>query len=324
MTFIWPWMLMSLIVVPLFVWVYLRMQRRYAAETGGLGGLSFVQDESGKKLGRRRHAAPIVFILGLSVLLFGFARPEVYADLPRIEGTVILAFDVSNSMIAEDLEPNRMEAAKMAAAAFVESQPATIQLGVVAFSSGGLVVQTPTYDKEEVLATIERLQPQGETSLGQGLFSSLNAAAGEPIGIDPEKLTEQLSEVDIGSYSSTVVLLLTDGENNASPDPLAIAQLAANAGVRVYPVGIGSEDGAVIEADGFQVVTRLNREMLEQIAGLTNGTVYYAKDEADLQEIYKSVDLQLTVRGDKLEVTALFAALGLLLFMVSGFITLFW
>jgi Ca-activated chloride channel family protein len=145
------------------------------------------------------------FVLGLTLLLFGLARPEMLVDLPRIEGTVILAFDVSNSMAADDLEPTRIEAAKAAARAFVENQPPTILIGVVAFSNGGLVVQQPTNDQAAVLATIDRLSPQGGTSLGQGIFTSLNAIAGEAIAIDPSALEEDIQSIDVGHYPSAVV-----------------------------------------------------------------------------------------------------------------------
>jgi Ca-activated chloride channel family protein len=120
------------------------------------------------------------------------------------------------------------------------------------------------------------------------------------------------------------VLLLTDGENTSSPDPLAVAQLAADAGVRIYPVGIGSPAGAVIELDGYQVQTQLNEPLLEAIASLTNGAYFQADDQETLNEIYDTVDLQLTIKGEKTEVTALFAGLGLLVFIIAGMLSLIW
>jgi Ca-activated chloride channel family protein len=248
----------------------------------------------------------------------------MFVDLPRVEGTVILAFDISQSMNADDLEPTRMEAAKKAATAFVENQPSTIDIGVVAFSGGGLVVQPPTDDQGAVLATIDRLTPQGGTSLGQGIFSALNGIVGEAIAVDPADLEEGDLDLDVGRYPSAVVLLLTDGENTEMPDPLQIAQLAAEAGVRIYPVGIGSEEGAILNIDGFNVVSRLDETILEEIAGLTNGSYYRAADEEALQEIYKNVDLQLTMSGEKMEVTALFAGLSMIFMLLGTGLTLWW
>lgn len=324
MSFIWPWMLSSLLLAPLFVGVYFRLVRKRQQAATGLGPLGLVQSSSGRSLGKRRHIPALFFLLGLAILLFSLARPEMYIDLPRVEGTVILAFDVSNSMKADDLEPTRMEAAKAAARTFVENQPSTILIGVVAFSNGGLVVQPPTLDQAAVLATIDRLSPQGATSLGQGIFSALNALAGEPIPIDPAALEEGAPPLDIGHYSSAVVLLLTDGEDTSSIDPLEIAQLAAEAGVRIYPVGIGSPEGAVLQIEGFNILTQLNEPALQEIASLTNGAYYQAGDEKTLQEIYKNVDLQLAISGEKMEVTAIFAGVSVLFFLVGGALSLLW
>lgn len=324
MTFIWPWMLIILLLIPFFVLSYVRLHKKRGQVATDLGPLSIVQNSSGNSLGVQRHLPPTVFIFGLTVLFFGISRPEMVVELPRFEGTVILAFDVSNSMAADDLEPTRMEAAKSAAKIFVENQPSTIQLGVVAFSNGGLVVQAPTDDQSAVLASIDRLSPQGATSLGQGIFSALNAIAGEAIPIEPDTLSEGTSQLDIGYYPSAVVLLLTDGENTSSPDPLVVAQLAADAGVRIYPVGIGSPEGTVLQIEGFNILTQLNETTLKEIANLTNGSYYHAADEETLQEIYENVDLQLTVKGEKMEVTALFSGLSLMLFLMAGALSLFW
>ena len=324
MTFIWPKLLYSLLLIPLLVWLYRRLlgQRRQTAVT--LGALGIVQNSVGQALGKRRHIPPAIFLLALILLLVGLARPEMPVSLPRVEGTMILAFDVSNSMTATDLEPTRMEAAKVAARAFVENQPSTVLVGVVAFSNGGLIIQPPTEVQADVLATIERLTPQGGTSLGQGIFTSLSAIVGEPIALEEEMLAEERPSFNIGNYGSAVIVLLTDGENTGNPDPLAVAQLAAEAGVRVYPVGIGSAEGTIVEVEGFQILTQLNEAALQEIANLTNGAYFYAKDTEALQEIYQDIDLQLTIRGEQMEVTSIFAAIGLLLLLIGGVLSMLW
>jgi Ca-activated chloride channel family protein len=266
----------------------------------------------------------MLMLLGLSLLLIGLARPEATVGLPRIEGTVILAFDVSNSMRADDLEPSRLDAAKAAGRAFVENQPPAILIGVVAFSGGGLVVQSPTDDRQAVLATIDRLTPQGSTSLGDGIFTSLNALSDNPIALEPAEGERDSPSFKLEDFSSAVVILLTDGENTESPDPLEIAQLAADAGVRIYPVGIGRPEGAVLELDGFQIVTQLDETTLRQVADTTNGAYYHAADEEGLQEIYHNIDLQMTVRGEKMEITSLFAGGSLLVLLASGGLALAW
>jgi len=324
MTFIWPWMLLTLLLLPLFVGLYFRLLERRARIAAGLGPLGILPDAQSRGPSFRRRATPILFLLALALLLFSLARPELPVRLPVVQGTVILAFDVSNSMAANDLEPTRMEAAKAAARRFVENQPDTVDIGVVAFSDGGLVVQEPTDDQPAVLATIDRLSPQGATSIGHGIFSALNSIAGEALALDVGALEDGARPVQIGSFGSAVILLLTDGENTESLDPLRIAQLAAEAGVRIYTVGIGSPEGIILEVDGFNVLTQLNEPVLEEIASLTNGAYYHAEDKAALQEIYENIDLQLTTKGEKMEITALLAGASLLFLLVGGALSLVW
>lgn len=324
MTFIWPLMLFSLLLVPLLVLFYLRLLRRQRQSAVDLGPLGLVRNSSGKELGFRRHIPPAVFLSGLTLLLLALARPELTVTLPRVEGTVILTIDVSGSMNADDLEPTRIEAAKVAARTFVENQPRTVLIGVVAFSGGGLVVQPPTDDQAAVLATIDRLSPEGGTSLGQGIFQALNAIAGEPLAINEADLEEGPVTGDIGHYPSAVIVVLSDGENTVPPEPLEIAQLAAEAGVRIFPVGIGSPEGTVVEIEGFSIVSQLHEEPLQEIASLTNGAYYNARDAGSLQEIYENIDLQLTVRGEQMEVTSIVAGISMVLFLVGGGLSLVW
>ena len=314
-------MLLTLLIVPLLVGLYLRLLNKKEQTTVELGPLGVVQTSSGYTLGGRRHAPPIFFLFGLSLLFFGLARPEMEISVPRVEGTVILAFDVSNSMKAEDLAPTRIEAAKAAARTFVENQPRTILIGVVAFSNGGLIVQMPTDDQAAVLASIDRLSTQGGTSLGHGIFTSLNAISGEALVLEAE---EGGPAIQFGRLPSAVIVLLTDGENTGSPEPLEIAQVAAEAGVRIYPVGIGSQAGTIIEIDGFEILTQLNEGTLQEIANLTNGSYYHAEDEESLQEIYKNIDLRLTIKGEKTEITSVIAGISLLLLLVGGALSLLW
>ena len=324
MSFIWPWMLLLLILIPITIGVYIWLRRKGRRSSEVFGTLAAAHTGTGITVGERRHIPPAFFLVGLSLLIFSTARPQMTINLPRVEGTVILAFDVSNSMNAEDLEPSRIDAAKEAAKTFIESQPPTILIGVVSFSNGGFIIQRPTNDKEAILTAIDRLSPEGGTSLGQGIFTSLNAAAGEPIAIDLSSLDQDTERPQIEDFSSTVIVLLTDGENTVSQDPLEVAQLAADAGVRIYPVGIGSSKGSVLEIDGFNILSQLDEISLQQIANLTNGTYYNAHEESSFEEIYENVNLQLTISGEKMEITAVIAGFGLILFIMGGLISLIW
>ena len=201
----------------------------------------------------------------LGLLAFALARPTMNVALPEREGTVILAFDVSNSMKAKDLEPTRIEAAKSAARAFVERQPRSIKIGVVAFGDSAVTVLRPSNDKDEVLAAINRLSVSGGTSLGQGLYTSLSAIAGKPLTIDESALESDSGRpVNIGYFGSSAIVLLSDGENTSRPDPLKLADVASTAGVHVHTIGVGTEKGTVVEIDGFSVATALDADMLKQ------------------------------------------------------------
>jgi Ca-activated chloride channel family protein len=226
---------------------------------------------------------------------------------------VILAFDVSTSMAATDLKPTRLEAAKAAARAFVEKQPTSVRLGVVAFGGTGLVTERPTEDRAAVLAAVNRLHPQGDTSLGGGMLGALSAIAGKPITklADAESGTQE--ESGIGYYGGTAIVLLTDGENTTGPDPRQVADLASAAGVRIEPIGLGTPAGAVLEVDGFSIATALDATTLKAIADTTGGTYREADDAASLAAVYDSIELNWTMRTIPHEVTSLVAALAALL-----------
>lgn len=330
MSFIWPIMLLSLLLVPLFIWLYLRIQQRRRQLAANFGMLGLPQAGGGRPLGQRRHLPPALFLAGLTILLLAMARPETIVNLPRIEGTVILGFDVSGSMAADDLKPTRMEAAKAAAQKFIEQQPNTVQIGIVAFSDGGFVVQPPTNDPDALLATINRLTPQRGTSLGQGIFAALktifpdeesDAPAGDDLTPTPPPSP---TSVPAGTYTPAIIVLLTDGENNADPDPIAAAQTAADRGVRIYPIGVGSTEGTLIHVEGFTIQTQLDEGLLQRIARITDGVYYNAQNEEELEAIYANLTPQLVVKPEKMEITSIFAGIGILILLIGGMSSLLW
>ena len=244
--------------------------------------------------------------------------------LPQREGTVILAFDVSNSMRATDLAPTRIEAAKAAATAFAERQPRTIRIGVVAFADSGLTVLRPTDVKKDVVAAIRRLSASGGTSLGQGLYTSLSAIAGKPLQIDETELESDGGEVDIGFFGSSAIVLLSDGENTSRPDPLQLAEVASSAGVHIHAIGLGTPEGTVVQIDGFSIATALDEALLTQMAKVTDGTYHRAGDARTLEEVYGSVDLKLARVERRHEVTALFAAGGGIVLALGALLSIAW
>jgi Ca-activated chloride channel family protein len=327
MSFIWPYMLVFLLLVPLLVLLYRRQLRRreqVLARYGGFGlTLSAAQPSS-----RRRHVPMILFLVGITILLVGMARPQSPINLPRIEGTVVLVFDVSGSMAATDLEPSRMEVAKAVARDFVERQPSGVRIGVVAFSDSGLNIQPPTNEQELVLTAINRLAPQRGTSLGFGMLSALEELVGDDEPEEPLYTNREPSAtpapVPPGSRRSELIVLISDGENTADPDPLEVAQAAANLGIRVYTIGIGSVEGVPLEVEGFTVHTALDEEMLQQIAAISAAEYFRAASPEQLREIYDAIELQLVVRPEEIELTALFAALGVLVLLIGAFFSMQW
>jgi len=318
-----PWMLFALVVVAVLVVAYWWMQRQRAERVARLASEGLVPTTAGQRRWHR-HIPFAIFALALVLVCFALARPTVSLALPDREGTVILAFDVSNSMRAEDLEPTRIAAAKKAALAFVDQQPSTIRIGVVAFGDSALTVLKPSKVKGEVVAAIERLSVGGATSLGQGLFASLRAIAGKPLTLNESALESDSGQVDIGFFGSSAIVLLSDGENTSRPDPLDVAKVASTAGVPVHAIGIGTKQGAVIQVDGFSIATALDEDLLKEIANVTDGTYNHAADAAALAKVYDSIDLEFKTTKKPREVTALFAAAGGLLLAVGALLSLSW
>lgn len=330
MTFIWPVLLVSLVLVPVMIGLYIHLQRRRKQVSANYGQFGLLQGKSGRGPGIRRHIPPALFLTGFTILMIALARPQTVVSLPRIEGTVILAFDVSGSMAADDLKPTRIEAAKVAAHDFVERQPPSVQIGVVAFSDSGFSVQVPTNERDLVFAAINRLTPQRGTSLGRGIEASLNAIKAD--SAPPERRLSNLQPTPTaiptpmpkGTYSPAVIVMLTDGENNQSPDPLAVAKTAADQGVRIHTVGVGSPVGTILHINGITVHTQLFEEPLQQIAQLTGGVYYNASTEQDLRSIYDNLDPELVVKPEKMEVTSLFAGVSILVLLIGSAFSFFW
>lgn len=330
MTFTWPLMLSSLLLIPLLVWLYWRAQQRRQRLTTAYGTLGIVREAAGRRpLGRRRHLPPLCFLLGLIPLCIALARPVADVGVPHWEGTLILTFDVSGSMAATDLDPSRMEAAKAAAIEFVQRQPSTVRIGVVSFSDSGFAIQPPTNDQSVILAAIERLAPERGTSLAYGILTAIDTLLVRPEAtrvysdLTPTP-TPSPTPAPPGSNRGAAIVLITDGENTAPPEPFEAAQLAADRGVRVYPIGIGSPAGAALEVEGFMVHTRLDEPTLQQIAQLTEGLYFNAANEEDLRTIYDELDPQFAIRTETMEITSILAGAGILLFLIGGTFSLAW
>ena len=328
MSFIWPWVLLSLLALPLCLFVYVRLQRRRGRDAASLGTLGAVREGATKRLGTRKHIPPALILWAVALLALASARPQLTVPLPRMEGTVVLTFDVSASMAADDAEPTRMEAAKAVGKALIERRPSSAAIGVVAFGEGGLVVQPPSDDMQAMAATIDRLAPQSGTSLGRGILTALHlvssvTGASEDPGMRPGLQNAGATEPR-GAFAPAIIVLLTDGENTDSPDPLEVAQMAIDRGVRVYTVGVGTVEGATVEIDGFNVFTQLNEVVLQEIAFLTEGVYFGVDDLEDIRSIYEELETQFVVEPREIEVTSLVGGVSALLLLTGGLLSLFW
>ncbi|KJK12939.1 von Willebrand factor A [Terrabacter sp. 28] len=313
MTLTWPWALAGLLVVPVLVVGYRRVLRVQEQRRAALAEQGLVLPAP--RRGWRRHAGPALLIGALTVLVLSLTRPVATFAEPHREGTVVLAFDVSNSMAAKDVKPSRVEAAKAAARGFVEKQPPSVRIAVVAFGGTALVTQRPTEDRAAVLAAVARLKPSGDTSLADGVLTGLSAIVGKPVKAPGDAEAGTQDETPIGFHGGTAIVLLSDGENTASADPVKAAELASAAGVRVEPIGLGTPGGTVIEVDGFSIATALDEASLQQIAETTGGTYRRATDAASLAAVYDSIELQWTTRTVPHEVTSWLAAAAALLLL---------
>jgi Ca-activated chloride channel homolog len=338
MTFIWPTALLLLVVVAGLAVLYVLAQRRRNRYALRYANLSLVREAIGKGPGWRRHVPPVLFIFALAFMAIAVARPQAVVAVPSQEGTVILAIDVSGSMLAEDMRPNRMEAAKGAARAFVEKQSESVKIGVVSFSGDASIVQSPTTDKTLVIAAINRLRPQRATAIGRAILVALDAIAEnqgseedlpssilrEGPGATPRPTATPLPAYLEGQHSSASIVLMSDGQNNQFPPPLDVVDQAVTRGVRVYTIGLGSSAGAIVRLQGRAVRTALDETTLKKIAELTDAQYFNANTEADLRTVYENLTTQLVVRNEKTELTAYATLAAAILAVFAGAFSLLW
>jgi Ca-activated chloride channel family protein len=337
MTFLWPTMLWALILVPLLVLGYVWLLRRRKKTALRYANLSIVKQALGRGGVWRRHVPPALLLVAITALLLASARPAAVVTLPSQEETIVLAIDVSGSMRAADVQPNRLVAAQEAAKAFIAELPRSVRIAVVSFAGAAAVVQAPTLSRDDAVAAIDRFQLQRGTAIGSGIVLSL-ATIFPDAGIDLSEITGQrdmppgpgdkpkpeFKPVPPGSYSTAAVILLTDGQRTTGPDPVDAAKMAADRGVRVYTVGIGTKDGEVIGFEGWSMRVRLDEDTLKDIANITRADYFYAGTAADLKKVYQGLSTRFVVEKKETEISALFAALGAVLVVVSGALSIWW
>ena len=342
MKFLWPETLWLLLAVPLLVAGYVVLLRRRKKVALRYASLSIVKEAMDAGRNVRRHVPPLLILLALTTMFVAVGRPVAVITLPSQHETVILAMDVSGSMRATDVQPNRLAASQAAAKAFVAEQPPTTRIGVVSFAATAALVQTPTRNREDIITSIDRFQLQRGTAIGSGIIVSL-ATLFPNAGIDVSKLIygrdarrgflrdqareaekKEFKPVPPGSYTSGAIILLTDGQRTTGPDSLEAARMAADRGVRVFTVGVGTKDGEIIGFEGWSMRVRLDEETLKNIANVTHGEYFYAGTATDLVKIYKSLNSRLVLEKKETEITALLAAAAAVMVLLAAALSLLW
>ena len=343
--FIWPSFLWGLCALPVLVLLYgwLMARRRRAAVR--LASVAVVREALlGRGPGWRRHIPPLLLLMAIALMLLASARPVAQVSLPTTEQTIILAMDVSGSMRATDVEPNRLVASQVAAKAFLAALPRQVKVGIVAFAGTAQVVQPITLSREDLNAAIDKFQLQRATAIGSAIVVSLSELFPDH-GIDLGRMTfsprsdpfapqgraigqtvieKPFEPVEPGSYRSAAVILLTDGQRTTGVDTAEAAEMAAERGVRVYTVGVGTVEGEVIGFEGWSMRVRLDEETLKDVARITQGSYFYAGTADSLKKVYESLGSRLSVQKKEVELSGMLALLGALLVALSAGLSLWW
>jgi Ca-activated chloride channel family protein len=330
------------VLVAAYVW-WLQRRKKGAIR---YSSLALVKAAMGPSDRLRRHIPPAILLLALVAMIVALARPTALVTLPSQQQTIILAVDVSLSMGATDVDPNRITAAQAAAKTFVEERPPNARIGIVAFGGNAALVQPPTEDKEALLAAIDRFELQRATATGSALYVAL-AALFPDAGIDLESLTfpggfyrgtERSRPLDLkpraapkpfkpvqpGSNATSVIILMSDGRRTTGPDPLDAAKMAADRGVRVFTVGFGTAAGGLIGFEGWSVYVRLDEETLKSVAEVTRGEYFNAGTAAGLRKVYQQLNSRLVLERKNVEITSLITMAAALLVVIALGLSLYW
>ena len=351
MTFADPILLLGLLLVPLALVAYRLIQRRRSRYAVRFTNVDLLGNLVPRTPAWRRHVPPALYLVAIAALVLALARPSLAVQVPREEATIVLTMDVSGSMMATDVSPTRLAAAQQAANDFVDQLPASVKVGLVAFSTAPRVVVAPTIDRAAIHAGINDLQARGGTALGDAITTSLEAAGLDPAtvgqapGASPSATPSESASPspsasaspsanasgDPGSQERPVVatVLLSDGKNSTGElEPLPAADLAAALNVPIYTIALGTADGIVTVPDDQGQLRTVNvppdTETLAAIAETTGGRAFEAPTAHDLSQIYSSLGSRIGYTTEEREVTQWFAAAGLVLVVAGAGLAAHW
>jgi len=350
MSFLWSAFLYLLLLIPLIVVIYilaLRRRRRFAVR---YSSLSLVREAMSHQSWLRRHLPFVLFLVALASLVFALARPIATIAVPSNRATIILAIDVSRSMCSTDIPPNRLEAAKKAALAFIKKQANSQRIGIVAFAGFAELIQPPTADRTLLENAVNGLTTARRTAIGSAILRSLDAIAELDNHVQPSDDTGNLSSTAVtpvpqGQYAPHVIVLLTDGSSNAGPSPLSAATQASDRGIRVYTIGFGTSNpssgmncGDQLQGDffgggggfgtfgggggGFR--RGIDEDTLTAIAKATGGTYHSASSASELNSAFQNLPLFVVLTKQETEISAYFTAFAVFLAIIAMVLSLRW
>ena len=343
MRFLWPgafWLLLSVVAL-VVLYVHL-LRRRHIALT--YSSLALIRPYVGTWDRLRRHIPPLVFLAAVIVAIIAIARPTARITLPFRHTTLILAMDVSSSMGADDVYPSRIAAAETAAKVFVEERRPGMRIGIVEFGTSASMVQAPTENATDLRNVIDQFALQGSTATGSAIYAALAAlfpnarsvfessdAGGRTADNEsPRRLpeavtsTSRLTPVPAGSDKFDAIVLMSDGRTTAGPDPVQAARVAAERGIRIFTVGFGTTEGAIIRAEERSMRVRLDEDALKTIAAITKGAYFHAVTASDLETIYRSLGARLGLEQSDTELTSLFAGVAAFLLLTAAGLSFAW
>ncbi|NWG34828.1 MAG: VWA domain-containing protein [Chloroflexi bacterium] len=350
MSFLWPSLLILGLIVPVVVVLYVLLLRRRGRCAVRYSSLSLIREAAAHQTWWRRHLPFALFLLALASLVLALARPVATVVIPSNKATIILAIDVSRSMCATDIPPNRLEAAKDAAQAFVQNDKSGRQIGIVAFAGFAELIQPPTTDRHLLHDSIENLITARRTAIGSAILRAIDAIAEVDYRVLPsENASSGTVEPPPAEtpFSPHIIVLLTDGASNAGPYPLTAAAQAAARGIRVYTIGYGTinntsrmncggdfdQDQFFFGGGGFQFEPQtgsrdfrlqLDETTLKQIAEMTGGEYYFASSAGELENAFRNLPSFIVATRETIEVGVFFTAFAAVVILLAMFLSLRW
>lgn len=340
MYFLWPQYLWLLLALPLLPLAYVWLLRRSSKSTLRYSSVAMVRAATAGR-SWRRHVPPVLLFLASAVLLLATARPVAKVPLPWARSSIMLAMDISLSMRVTDVKPTRLVAAQDAAKAFLNELPKGIEVGLITFAGSSQVAQSATLDRSALVAAIDAFQMQMGTAVGNAIVLCL-AELFPDHGIDLSGMTfgkqlrgrslddkdkpppKEITPVAPGSYNPAAIILLSDGRRTTGVDTLAAAKMAADRGVKIYVVGLGTVGGDGATPEGMPIYLQLDEPTLREVARMTGGQYHYAGTAEKLRSVYENLGSQLQVNRRETELSGLLALVAACIAVTGAALSLLW